>query len=47
MSDPPSNPMPTFFLLSASYDLEKLVLLLGDATDRPFFGSRIFATPSV
>ena len=44
MSDPPSDPIPTFFLLSAAYDLERLVLLLGDGTDTPFL-EIVFALP--
>nr|WP_317894093.1 hypothetical protein [uncultured Sphingomonas sp.] len=35
MTDRPSVPIPTFFLLRAAYDLEQLVLLLGDGTNRP------------
>lgn len=35
MTDRPSDPIPTFFLLSATYNLKQLVLVLGDGTDRP------------
>lgn len=35
MIDQPSDTIPTFFLMSAAYDLERLVLTLGDGWDRP------------
>lgn len=44
MTDPPSDPIPAFFLLSATYDLERLVLLLGDRTDRPLL-EVVFSPP--
>ena len=44
MSDRPSDPLPTFFLLSATYDLERLVLLVGDGTGRPLL-EVVFSPP--
>jgi hypothetical protein len=44
MTDRSSDPIPAFFLLSATYDLGRLVLLLGDGTDRPLL-EVVFSTP--
>jgi hypothetical protein len=44
MTGKPSNPLPTFFLLRADYDLESLRLLLGDGQGRALL-EVIFISP--
>jgi len=35
MDDQPSDALPTLFLLSVAFNLDRLLLLLGDGADRP------------